>query len=219
MKLRELAVATTFLKQADSKCFNTTVWCIQEMYWYQLRGITTKDVEKIGIKLGEDKPYRLISKILWRHHPFNFDKYFSLNDFDRKKVILDTLHSELLEIADEHEIDKARLKAAYEYCLANNLENRWQLKDKYFRSPDRQHYGSVECHWQSDVFRAYGVISDKKKKETFRKLLFEVEAFWGEFIYCCKCGWDGDIFYLESGRGAMPDNCRDMRWTISSKQE
>jgi hypothetical protein len=201
------------------KRFNCTTWCIREMYWYQMKDLVSNDIAKFVVIVGEKKPHDQIGDLFCCFCPFDFDKYFSLNDFDRKKVILDILHSELLEIADEHEIDKACLKTAYEYCLANNLENRWQLKDKYFRSPDRQNYGSVECHWKSDVFRAYGVISDKKKNEIFRELLFEVEAFWGAFIYCCKCGWDGDIFYLESGRGAMPDNCRDMRWTISSKQE
>ena len=217
MRLNELCVATSALPQEERRNFNCTTWCVQEMYWYQLGKLTTKDLRKFGVGLGVEKPERQAGSILWRYRAFDFHRYFQLNEYERKKVILDILHEEIMAIADEHEIDKEKLVNAYNRCIDKNIEHKWLFKGKYFRSPCRTYYGSVECYLGAGSAKCIWCCFRQEKKNELRRVkFFEVEAFLGYLIYYCKCGWAGGDFFLRSHKRYATAGYRDRTWTLSA---
>lgn len=197
MKIRELSIQT-IPKHKNQKAFNSGCWCIKEMYWYQLRKLSTKDIAKLVVILGEDKPTKRFKNILSIYREFDFDNYFKKKEYEKKKIVLQILHSELSAIADEQGIDRKILNHAFQYCVDHNFENKWLFKNKCFKSPNNKYYGAVECDWKIDKFTATGIILDKKKNELWRERLIETEPYFGDFIYYCKCGWDDNVFFLQS---------------------
>ena len=200
MKIREFSVRTIYNHEYQ-KAFNSSTWCIREMYWYGLRKFKEAPYAKVVVTLGEEKPIEVHGKVYNAYKPFDFEKYFALEDAKKKKVILDILHTELMYIFNEEGLDTSILIQSYNSCIQRSLLNKWLLKEKYFSSKDRKYKGAVECVWELDSFVATGIILDQKKQELARKVLVEVEPYMGDFIYWAKCGWEADSFYLESKKG------------------
>ena len=178
------------------------------MYWCQLKDLKTKNIAKIVLILGDDKPQRKFGNIRSIYRSFDFEKYFKAQNYERMRIILNLLHKELLALCDEQELNKEKIESAYKYCIDNHLEHKWLFKDRYFRSLDSKHYGAMECYWGTDKFTVTGIIFDKKKNEKFRQLLVEKKPYLGDFIYYSTCGWDDDKFFLQSKENE--------RWEISS---
>jgi len=197
MILKEISVRT-LPKNEFQKRFNSETWCIREMYWRKLGKFTTEKIEKVVMILGENRPYKKYGSVLSIYKSFNFETYFNSNELDRKKIVLELIHNEMTILFQKDNVNKNKLIEAYNYCLGKNLDNKWLFKEKHYQSPKDKYYGSIECEWNLNNFKATGIISDLEKNEIYRAELLEVEPYEGDFIYWSRCGWDGDTFYLES---------------------
>lgn len=200
MRLRELSIQTIpgYIYQ---KAFNSSVWCIKEMYWRLLNNFNTKDIAKIVIRLGEDNPNQRFGNILIINKCFDFENYFKCNTQKRKRIILELMHDLLMSVCVDQDVNNKLLLGAYKCCILHDLCNKWIFRDKYYISSDRQHYGAMECYWEYDHFAVTSIIYDRYKKEVHRKRLLKIEPYLGDFIYNCKCGWDNGVFFLESKDG------------------
>ena len=202
MKLKQISIGT--LKECEfQKSFNSEMWCTSEMFWRILNRskINTEGIRKIAIVLGDEKSVNKFGPVFQINQKIDFESYFAMNSFDRKKFILDLLHANLLDYSNQIGIDKDALIDTYNECLNKRILNRWLLKDKFVRSPNHQFYGGIECIWELDKFVAFGVIFNKDKQEVFRKPLVEKEPYFGDFIYLAKSGWVEDSFFLQSNGG------------------
>lgn len=200
MKLRELSVQT-IQNHVYQKKFNCETWCIVEMYWNQIKNLKTNKLAKVVVFLGDNREPQIFGNVYSSYKSFDFEIYFGLPELDRKRIVLDVIHNELLNIASKEDISMSELNNAYNYCLENNLENRWLFKDKYFLSTDGQYYGAIECLWELNRFEAIGIILDHNKKVINKKIMVKIEPYLGDFIYWAKCGWNENEFYLQSKQG------------------
>jgi hypothetical protein len=155
--------------------FKSETLGITEMYWHNLHRLKLKTlkIKKLIISIDSKKEPFYATGIQEIQTTLDLTIYKSLTNKNKKLLILNTIHNSLLSIADEQEIDKQKLQQAYDYCIENNLENRWLLGGKPKRSPSKNYYGAVECYWEMDYFQATAIIYDKKKNELFRKELFK----------------------------------------------
>lgn len=197
MILKEISVYDVKNNKTSRK-FNLETWCISEMYCRYLKKTKNNKIRKINIILGEDSPRELLSFVLKIYNEFDFNQYFEKSTYDKKKIILDVIHKELLSISEEFGFDINVIKEAYNSCLENKLENRWFLKNKLFKSRKSPLLGGIECFWDFDIFRVKAIIFSSKRKILKESLFLEIEPCFGEFIYYAKCRWKDDIFYLES---------------------
>jgi len=213
-RINELSVHSGFGNKPQKK-FNTETWCTVEMYWMQIRNLTSKNFRKFVISLGEERPKEKFGKFYTCYQPFDFENYFKQDIWHRKKTILDLIHFKMMELSEEEEIDSKKLEEAYQTCLDKNLENTFLFKNKYFRSPDRKHYGGIECVWELDSFKAIGLVLDKNKQEIKRQELLEHLPHFGDFIYGAKCFWEQDKFCLASNSFFENDKIVKKKWSIT----
>ncbi len=186
------------------KKFNGESWCVAELYRYFIwnHQYETGKIRQCCIELSEDwkDDLKVIDTTVIKDFKlnFNFKKYFQLDKLTKKKMQLDVLHQGMLEIANKESWETDTLTKAYNYCMENNLENKFFVKNKFMSSPDRKYKIGFFCNWDIDKFEVFWVLFDKTKKEIKRKLLIEKEPHWGEFIYYVKWKWlDNQTVLLE----------------------
>jgi len=184
----------------DQKRFNSSAWCIAEMYWYNLKSYKKSPYAKVVLILGVNRLTEKFSNVYIAYKEFDFDKYFSMSEIEKKKVLLNLMHLEMYLIFKEERLDCAILENAYNNCINRKLENKWLLKDKYFISKNRKYKGGIECLWGMSSFSASAVIFDLDNNESLREILVQTEPYLGDFIYWSKCGWRENKFYLEESK-------------------
>ena len=78
-------------------------------------------------------------------------------------------------------------------------EYKWLVKNKYFLSPDKKHYGGFLCEWKQDKFLVTVIILDKNENEIGRKEIVNVTPSFGEYYIGAKAKWnDANTFTLIS---------------------
>ncbi len=197
---------------------------IVEMYWRYLRILKTKtkSMGKLNFNLGGNFSYEQYAQgIITLTVPFEFEEYLEAPKKNKKLLILDTIHNCLLSIADEQEIDKHKLQQAYDYCIENNLENRWLLGGKPKRSPSKKYYGAVECYWELEFFQATAIIYNSKKQEIKREILFKEPSDAGVYdwyIYSVKPIWiekDNQEYLTLDLKNMFFDESKQTYWEIN----
>ncbi|TFF34973.1 hypothetical protein [Mucilaginibacter psychrotolerans] len=197
MKLREIAIFTAYQHQYQS-IFNPQTWCIQEQYWRYLGAYDTGPFAKITIRVNDDpvmkyKDFALDNTCLT---VVGIDKYLDVANFlgssstKKKTALVNLLHDGMLFLCDHYLWDKEPLVRAYELCLENNLEYKFKLRDKTYRSPQRNWYGAIYCDWDLHYFKATARIEDINGELIKEQELLNIEPYFGEFIYYAKSKWD-----------------------------
>ena len=234
MNLNDIRLVSNLSNLSDKskKKFNIEALSISELFFRSLKifRIKPKNFTVLTIILGtidlpEDSSYSIEAKgFLHKPLPFNFDEYFSLTPYNKKKLILDTIYNCLISIADKQQIDKDKLQQAYDYCIENNLENKWLLGGKLLKSPSKKYYAAIECYWETDFFQITAIVYDNKKNELFRKQLLKVAfdkptGYLG-YIYQYKPVWEVDTknneyLVFDIGNVFLKDQIKTKKWMIN----
>jgi hypothetical protein len=105
---------------------------------------------------------------------FDFDKFNSLGEYEKKKMILDTLQNALIRVATEFSWNTSGLVSAYNSCISRQLILQWYAeKEKYFLSPDRKYYARVWGSMDSDKVELFVIFYNKKKEEISKIKVYE----------------------------------------------
>ena len=208
------------------KAFSYESMPTAEMFWYQLFKTKTNFgiIKKINIYITDEEPENYSSEVKSIRTGFDFTRYYGLDTYNKKKLILDTVHENLLKIADKQQIDKDKLQQAYNYCIENNLENKWLLGGKLLKSPSKKYYAAIECYWETDFFQITAIVYDNKKNELFRKQLLKVAfdkptGYLG-YIYQYKPVWEVDTknkeyLVFDIGNVFLKDQIKTKKWMIN----
>ena len=182
--------------------FNQQSWSIAELYWSCIRKYNTEKVKKCIIRVSDGWKDKLYQYTNWAdtkgiNLPFSFDKYFSKEGDNRKKIQLEIIHDGMLRIAEKEGWEKEPLIDAYNKCLEVDLLYQFDV-GKLKSSPNRKHKIGFWCNWDIDVFEVFWVLYDKKGEEIHRGKFITKEPYEGEFIYYVKYKWlDNDTVLLE----------------------
>lgn len=213
MDLTSLSLQSRHMYQ-NELVFNKETWCIQEMYWYHLylNKYKTKNSHKVIViaddQISDENKVEYMANVTTVKKTFDFQAYFQLSRKDKKKALLEILHTSMLIAAKHQAWEVSPLQNAYNYCLEKNLTNEWLLKNKYVRSPNRQHYGGILAHWDVDKFEAFVIILDKNKIEIERKKIITLEPHLAAFIYWGMPKWKNHQEFelvVKPGTWGMPE--------------
>ena len=205
-KLRDILLYTSdfnddeFLDERMS--FFNSKWSIQEMFLYQLRKVDVKSFFKFNIQLTAIESTEQLEvrtgKIVEVLRYFDFDSYFLLSNFEKKKLLLNIMYEELLKQANKGELKRKLVEDAYNHCLDNDLYFKFRLSNKVFRSPCRSYYGALDCEWDMNTIIITAIIYDTKKvrNELMRKVLYEGKDF-GPYIWSSSIYWNKTCFSFE----------------------
>jgi hypothetical protein len=197
MKLRQIALRTTY-KSAYAEKFNPESRAVPELYLTFIKDLPTPFVQQINIFISDDWKNSLTStmKVTGFREAFidfDFQKYFELNNYDKKKMQLEAVHKGMMQIAQKENWEINPLLDAYNSCLKANLEFKIFIKDKFKTSPNKQHNIGFWCEWDIECCKVFWVLRDKSKTEIKRQLLIEVKPYDGEFIYYLDWKWLNDL--------------------------
>jgi len=172
-------------------------FCVADLYLKFLARVETPATNKVIVALSSDpevcasrKVERLLNVIEFPW-PFSFDRYSVLSAFEKKHMLLDTLHAAVVWLAEHESWDVEPLQAAYSFAIAHKLENAFFWKDgKSWRSPDGRFKARLYYTFGTETAEVYAVIYDKGNKEIGWKLLKQERA--GDAIILDiigKCEW------------------------------
>lgn len=134
---------------------------------------------KVVVDMIDDEKYydyRIIESlnVVRMSEFFNFTTFNSLDKYERKKMILDTLQSSLLRVAKEFSWSTKELNDAYNCCIERQLVfHSYKEKGRYYLSPDKKYYAHVLYLMDSDKIEVLVVFYNKKKEELDRIKVIE----------------------------------------------
>ncbi|GEM_PF-2534058 len=142
------------------------------------------------------------------HRKFDFDKYFSLNDFEQQKMILDEIHAGMLLLAEHFGWDKKPLEISYQKCVEKNLIFQWTAISPKF-SRNKQFSGEIFCDCLRYEIQTFAIIRDKNNNEIKRQLIDILSGFNYERLFPSdileitkgKTKWENNDFVLFSKKG------------------
>ena len=100
--------------------FNQETFAISELYLISIPKFDSKKVIKCNIFLWENGPFPPKEKILGSadsYQLFDFKKYTSLSEKDKKIMQLNVVHQGMLDIASDYNWSREPLETAYQTCL------------------------------------------------------------------------------------------------------
>lgn len=186
----DIRVSYTITRQA----LDHSVQCVSHLYIRCLDKINLPGCNYINVFFTDDKDEeaKVDNYIL-----FDFDRYDSLlNTYDKKLMLLNTLHQALLRQAALYGWPKERFVKAYEECIARKLVDDWFFKDKLFLSPNRQHYMGLYNILDLGKHEIYEVLYDKNKTELKRRRCFNDDG-WVFTIGWASWEKQSDVFYYK----------------------
>ena len=144
--------------------FNQETFVIPELYLVSIPKFDSKKVIKCNIFLWENGPFPPKEKILGSadsYQLFDFKKYISVSERDRKLIQLQVVHQGMLDIASDYNWSREPLETAYQTCLTSDLTFKKQIKKRKL-SPNRKQYLSLWAYCDLYHFKISWTVSDKK---------------------------------------------------------
>lgn len=185
------------------------LFAIPELYLSFIPKFDSKKVIKCIIFLCENKNFPTKERILGcasSYQFFDFPKYISLNNKERKKLQLEVIHQEMINIAADYDWDTKPLEVAYQSCLASDLVFKTQIKKRKL-SPNRKLYLSLWAYCDLHYFKITWDISDKKGEIIKQGTLLTEQPSFIEIWYHLNFHWiDDESFLVESNyKGLVTD--------------
>ena len=189
--------------------FKQESFAIPELYLVSIPKFDSKRVIKCNIFLWENRPFPPKEKILGSadsHQIFDFDKYISLSERDRKLMQLQIIHQGMLDIAVDYNWSKEPLEAAYQACLMSDLTFNKQIKKRKL-SPNRKQFLSLWAYCDFYHFKISWVVSDRKENILKKGVLLIKEPHFIDMWRQLSFHWvDDDQFIVESDyKGLVTD--------------
>lgn len=215
MSLSQIDLRTRFENKYASK-FNAESWCISELYWSFLKDYPVGKVKKCLIQVSDDWGDELYKYTNWSdckgvNLEIDFVKYFSLDDYQRKEMLLSIINKGMIFIADKENWEVNALLDAFNSCIKSNLNYAFLVRNKLKTSPNKQFKFGLWCEWDINTFKIFWVLLDKNKTEIRRELLISEAPSLGEFVYYVDFKWTDNSSVL------VIDNYRDKNgsWEIN----
>ncbi|HYJ78430.1 MAG TPA: hypothetical protein VEW03_02415 [Longimicrobiaceae bacterium] len=145
--------------------FNFGTHCVADLYRVCLGKFRTERIAKVIITattgehgvVGSLVPIGVIEL----RHPFDFNKYWASDAHQRKRLILELIHSGMCELALERGWEAERLEAAYRCALESNLRNVQVWPTKPVSSPDRSKKAEIEYDFDADSIEGSVMVLDR----------------------------------------------------------
>ena len=185
------------------------MFAISELYLVSLPKFDSKKVFKCNIFLCEDRQFPTKAKILGfaiSYQFFDFKKYLSLNEKDRKLMVLQVIHQGMLDIASDYNWDTKPLEEAYQSCLTSDLTFKRQIKKRKL-SPNRKQYLSLWAYCDQHHFKISWTVSDKKGEIVKQGTLLTEQPSYIDIWCSLNFRWiDDEHFIVESNyKGLISD--------------
>lgn len=218
MSLKEIALSAG-TRDYHSKIVNVESHCVSELYWSFLpKNFDTGSVKKCVIELLQERVDSLHDHTnLWTdvkktQMNFDFELYLKSNKHNKKKILIETLHTGMLKIAQSEKWELKILIEAYHKCLEVNLVYQFMVKGQVKVSPDKTLKMGLWCNWDIDVVEIFWVLFDKEGYEKKRELFISKEPQWGEFVYYLSWKWMDNESVLVENKYKYGDNDK---WMIT----
>lgn len=180
--------------------FKQEFFAIPELYLVSIPKFDSTKVFKCNIFLWECPPFPPKEKILGcadSHQIFDFKKYPSLSERDRKLIQLQVIHQGMLDIAADYNWDKGPLEEAYQSCLTSDLTFLKQIKKRKL-SPNRKQYLSLWAYCDQHHFKITWTVSDRKENILKKGVLLTKESYFVDIWSQLKFYWmDDERFIVE----------------------
>ncbi|UII33637.1 hypothetical protein LVD17_07365 [Fulvivirga ulvae] len=200
-KLRDVSLFS-FSERPDSQKFNRGTLCVQDLYYRNLTPIKTNKIHKISIHLYDsdidverlnefnvrmNKSFSLIDIIKINHY-FDFDQYFNQPIEIQKRIILDLLYEDSINVCEAENWDSTNFKLAYEACLEQDLKNAFYDKEKAWNR-NRSMYVNLKVIFETDILRGIVEVYRKDGSLVLEKELFAVEPMQIQHPFFAKVKW------------------------------
>jgi hypothetical protein len=195
MKLKTLNVAAPFGFDRARE-FNLSSHCVTVLYLWCLGALETRSVSKVlvtGVLEAEEEREREALAVLQTWRRFDFPAYWASSEKERKRMILDFVHYEMLRLAAQRGWDAGALTAAYKCALDKNLRNIQLWPVRPVASPGKRVKAQVEFEFGTEDIEGSAIFTDKQGNELARQPLFQLPA--GDFYLADALGkltWEDD---------------------------
>jgi hypothetical protein len=197
MLLNQISIRTIY-QHPRQLMFNKQVWCVQEEYWSHLKSYEIGKYKKVIVRvdnnssiqkggLGVDKTYSDVATI---NAYFDIEAFLSLEVTEKKKALLDLLKDCMIYLAEYYGWEKEPLIMAYKQCLIEGLRYVFKVKNKEFRSPNKDFIGFVLCEWEIENFIATAYVTTLSGQLIKKEIFIQQEPHLSDFIYTTNCKWD-----------------------------
>ena len=191
-------ILLTQFNQSEFPLFEQEAFCIPELYYKALPKFNSGKTKKCNILLISRnvaaKP-RKISGIVENIQLFNFEKYFSENKTERKKMQLEIVHKGMLEIAAKNAWDNEPFKIAYQECLNSDLLFKKQIR-KRKSSPSKKYFLSLMAYCDLNTFKIEWILSNKTGRVIQQNTLLEDVPSSLDIIYLIDLKWISDSQFI-----------------------
>ncbi len=195
MKLEEFSLWGFKLELSESRKFTLFNRCVCAHFERHFDPIETDGIYRIIIKLSEPDnrvgTIELSSSVLKFYETFDFFLFDGLEEWNKKKLLLDTLHKSLIQLCDQFGWPKTGFNNAYKLVIQEDFLNTYSIKKKNNRNQTL--FAELFCNHKVDSFDCFIRVKDKLEKVIYSKLLFSEEP--DEFIFN---GRIGDIRWLSN---------------------
>lgn len=175
------------------KGFNFQTQCITTLYENFLPKLHTDNVRKININCGgQDNDIKVTEHIdgfLEIHIPFNFKLFFTLDDMEKKILLLETLQQAVLWVADKMNWEENIFRETYEKVRSADYECKYIWK-KPKSNKSRQHKAVVEIEVTLYETKLYLSIINKKGELIKQQIVVEekpnsylLEMYLGKLVW------------------------------------
>ncbi len=157
---------------------------VSDLYIQYLGGYKPPKTSRVSVELCEsDCIIGYFGSILSVNVKFDKDHYWTLNDNEQKKEILDTVHRVAMLCSEKYEWDKKVFLNAYEQVLKSNFK--YEFEGKIKNSRDRNHKAAIQIKKDESATHISVVFYDKSNKQIKNVELFKTyqhEIFYGSII-------------------------------------
>ncbi len=188
MKLKEFSLWAYKLDLKDSRAFTLENRCVCAHYERHFKGQETEEIYRVVVKLSEGDPRdgmsEISSSVLKYYDAFNFSTYNKLDLYERKKLLLSTLHKSLLHLCEENNWDKELFEMAKSGVVKDKFFNSYEISRK--NNSKRSMVACLNAQHTSKEFKLDIVVIDKSGKEILKKTVLSEEP--DEFLFNSRIG-------------------------------
>ena len=188
MRLKEFDLDAPRLPRLERKAFRDASRSVTALYERCFDGLNVSRGWKVLVECVpdvDDRRVRDLLGVLTVQVAFDVREPAHRESPGKEALFLDALYDGVVAVAQAEHWPIEPFEKARECVIGKNFVNQWWWrKPKWNRS--RSMYGQLWCEHESDAFRAWLVVRDKKGDEVGRSMVLEASP--SEFEFVAKLG-------------------------------
>jgi hypothetical protein len=175
MLLREFELDAAHVDKATRARFRLQTRGMAALYERCFPGMKTKDVWKMSVECVPsvcERSGRNLLGVMVIQETFDVTKFFELDDLQKRKSAISTLHVGLTRAAGDLALPLEPFEQARECVIRAEYKNEW-VWNKPKASPTRQFRAHLWCAHSVDAFLAWLVVESKSGQEIARRKVVE----------------------------------------------